>query len=99
MKFTERRYSASEAVFLLRTLLGPDFGNLYTVLADQRRGKNTSLPFISYRTSGGGIPYYLSSDLMSFVEAVRTSSRTRRKAKAGVRPVFSEVDLDKEISL
>ena len=98
MKFIERRYCASEAVFLLRALLGPDFGNLYTALADQRRGKNTTLPFINYQMTGG-TPYYLSSDLMSFVETVRTTPHTRLKAKAGVKPVFREVDLEKEMSL
>lgn len=98
MKFIERRYCAFEAVFFLRALLGPDFGNLYTVLADQRRGKNTTLPFIKHHQKES-VPYYLSTDLMSFIDTVRAAPRTRLKAKAGVKPVFHEVDLDKEMSL
>lgn len=98
MKFIERRYCASEAVFFLRALLGPNFGNLYTILADQRRGKNTTLPFVPYYQKEN-VPYYLSIDLMSFIDKVRAAPRTRLKAKSGVKPVFREVDLDKEMSL
>lgn len=94
----ERRYCVSEAVFLLRALIGPDFGNIYTLLADQRRGRKTNIPTIPYHLYGG-IPYYLSSDLMAFVQSLRGGSRTRNKAKVGVKPVFYEIDLEKEMCL
>lgn len=94
----ERRYCPAEAVFLIRSLVGPDFGNLYTVLADQRRGKVTCLPVIRSHRQGNA-PYYLSSDLMKFVQDVRADAATRGKAKAGHLPVYFEVDLEKEMML
>jgi hypothetical protein len=98
VKTTERCCGAFEAAFLLRQLLGPDFGNFYTLLADQRRGKKTTLPVLPY-SLGGGIPYYLHSDLMSFVQAVRAHPKTKLIARTGVATVFWEYDFDKEMSL
>lgn len=94
----ERRYCVSEAAFFIRALIGPDFGNIYTLLADQRRGKETRLPFIPYHLYGGK-PYYLSTDLHEFIQDVRDSAETRLLAKSKVSPVYFEVDLEKEIML
>ena len=98
MKTIQRRYCVSEAAFMLRVLLGPNFGNLYTTLADQRRGRKTKLPFIPYDTENA-MPYYLSTDLESFIEEVRATPRIGTKAKNGIKPVFRDVDLWEEMSL
>lgn len=94
----ERRFCVAETFFLIRSLIGPDFGNLYTVLADQRRGKETCLPIIPHHRHGG-VPYYLSGDLMKFVQDVRADAATRGKTKACHLPVYFEVDLEKEMML
>lgn len=99
MNAIERRYCVFEAAFMLRALIGPEFGNIYTILADQRRGKGgKAIPFIRYYLENN-VPYYLSTDLMAFVEEVRESPLYRRYAKKGIKPVFREIDIEKEMSL
>ena len=98
MSTTERHYSVHEAAFMLRILLGPLLGSFYSILADQRRGRKTKLPIIPYQNKSG-VPYYLSTELMKFVDTVRAGRKTRKLVQAKVKPVFREVDLEKEMSL
>lgn len=96
MKFIERRYCVAEAAFYLRARLGPDFGNFYTLLADQRRGKQKPtprLPHVPYH-SLDKVPYYLASDLERYIEEARLDPTTCKVAKSGVSPVYVTVDLD-----
>jgi hypothetical protein len=66
MSTTERRYLAFEAAYMLRLMLGPDFGNFYTLMADQRRGKPTPIPYVQHHRGANGVPYYRASDLLAF---------------------------------
>ena len=94
MKRTERRYDASETAFFLRLCLG----NLccwYTMLSDQRRGRETKLPYLKHHVKGG-YPYYLSSDMLSYIEQVR---REFPDARAKVPPCFIDIDVEHEIEM
>lgn len=98
----ERRLTHFETAFWLRLALGPEFGNISAALNDQRLGKPTPhFPFLKYHRQGhgSGSPYYLARDIYEFIEEIRLNPQTREKAKAGVKPVFREVDLVAEMML
>lgn len=99
MSTTERRYPAFEAAYLLRLLLGPEFGNFYTLMADQRRGKPTPIPNIRHYRGANGVPYYRTGDLLAFVDEIRSNPLMRVRARAQVKPTFNEYDLEREMAL
>lgn len=92
MTCIERRYQPFEACYVLRLTLGPAFGNFYTLLADQRRGKATPnlrhLKFVGTRNR----PYYLHSDIYNLIEEVRSNPATAGLARAGALPQFKTID-------